>query len=122
MGWLGGEMEGVGTGLGRLGREAGGVGAGTRLEVILEAASFFGIVELLRHIFETLLLLIDERLHTLALLLSCFFLPLLLLVPAAEGLRRLANLTRPKFLVASYQWENRRLLGNGRRRRIGVWR
>ena len=41
MGWLRGETEGVGSGLGVLGRKTGGVGAGTRLEVILEAARFF---------------------------------------------------------------------------------
>ena len=119
MGWLRGEMEGVGRGLGRLGRKTGGVGAGTRLEDILETASFFGIVELLRHIFELLLLLIDERLHMLALLLSCFFLLLLLLVFAAEGLRRLAKLMRPEFLVTGRRGECRRLR-IGRCGRFGV--
>ena len=113
-----GETEGFGRGLGRLGRKTGGVGAGTRLEVILEEASFFGIVELLRHIFELLLLLIDERLHMLALLLSCFFL-LLLLVFAAEGLRRLAKLMRPEFLVTGRRGECRRLR-IGRCGRFGV--
>ena len=97
-----GETEGVGRGLGRLVRETGGVGAGTRLEDILEAASFFGIVELLRHNFELLSLLIDERLHPLALLLSCLFLLLFLPVLTAECLRRLAKLTRPKFLVEGH--------------------
>ena len=119
MGWLRGETEAVGTVLGRLGRRTGGVGAGTRLEVILEEASFFGIVELFRHTFESLLLLIDERLHTLALLFSCFFLLLLFPVLAAEGLRRLAKLTRPKFLVVGYQRESQRL-GIGRRGRFDV--
>ena len=109
-------------GLGVLGRKTGGVGAGTRLEVILEEASLFGIVELPRHIFELLPLLIDERLHPLALLLSCLFLLLFLPVLAAESLRRIAKLTRPKFLVGGRQRESRRLLGNGCRRRIGVWR
>ena len=122
MGWLRGESEGVGSGLGVLRRKMGGVGAGTRLEAILEAASFFGVVELLRHNFELFLLLINERLHTLALLLSYLFLLLLLLVLAAESLRRIAKLTRPKFIVEGHQRGNRRLLGNGRRRRIGVWR
>ena len=120
MGWLRGETEGVGSGLGVLGRRTGGVGAGTRLEVILEEASFFGIVELPCHIFESLLLPIDERLHTLALLLSCFFLLLLLLAFAAKVLHRLTRLTRAKFLVTSHQREYRRLLGIGRHGRVGV--
>ena len=98
-----GETEGFGRKLGRLGRETGGVGAGTRLEVILEEASFFGIVELLRHIFKLFLLLINERLHTLALLLSYVFLLLLLLVLAAKCLRCLARLAHAKFLVTSRQ-------------------